>query len=167
MEIWKDVKGYEGLYQISNLGNVRSMNWRNTGCIKNLYLKPHCKGYLQVELHKNAKRKMFTVHRLVALHFVNGYENGKVVNHKNEDKTDNRADNLEWVSSSFNRLYSRNEEHCCDMPVNQYSLSGNFLKRWSSPRAIKSVLGYSDWSIKECCNGNRKQAYGYKWQYAI
>ena len=167
MEIWKDIQGYEGLYQVSNLGNVRSLNWRNTGEVRNLYLKPHKQGYLQVELHKDSERKMFTVHRLVAVHFVEGFDKDKVVNHKNENKTDNRSDNLEWVSSSFNRLYSRKEENRCDIPIIQLSLTGEIIREWLSPRTIRDELGYSDWSIKECCKGKRQQAYGYKWQYAI
>lgn len=166
-EEWKDIKGYEGKYQVSNLGNVRSLNWRNTGRIRNLYLKPHNKGYLQVELHENSKKKMFTVHRLVALHFVDGFSDDKIVNHKNEDKTDNRFDNLEWVSHSYNRSYSLTEEHRCDTPIVQYSLQGEFLKKWDSPIDIKHKLGYSDWSIKECCKGKRKKAYGCIWRYAI
>ena len=166
-EDWRDIKGYEGLYQVSNLGNVRSLNWKNTGRVQNLYLKPHCKGYLQVELFKNSTRKMFTVHKLVALHFVEGYAKGKIENHKNENKTDNRFDNLEWVSYSYNRIYSLSKEHRCDVPVAQYSLQGEFIKEWDTPIDIKHELGYSDWSIKECCKGKRKQAYGYKWQYAV
>jgi hypothetical protein len=101
------------------------------------------------------------------MHFVEGFANGKIVNHKNENKMDNRSDNLEWVSYSYNRSYSLTEEHRCDTSVIQYSLMGEFIKKWTSPIDIKHTLGYSDWSIKECCKGKRKQAYGYKWQYAI
>lgn len=172
VEIWKDIDGYEGLYQVSNLGNVRSLNWKNTGFVRNLYLKPHNKGYLQVELWKNSERRMFTVHRLVALHFVDGFAEGKVVNHKNEDKTDNHSDNLEWVTPSYNYRYSlhKHPEYRkirCNTPIIQCSMQGDFIKEWESPIKIKHVLGYSDWSIKECCRGKRKQAYGYQWQYAI
>jgi hypothetical protein len=117
---------------------------------------------------------MFTVHKLVALHFVDGYENGKIVNHKNENKVDNRSDNLEWVTYSYNVLYSlsnrmgkNSRRIACDTPVAQHSLEGEFIKEWSSPIDIKHALGYSDWSIKECCKGKRKQAYGYKWRYAV
>lgn len=56
-EIWKDIPGYEGLYQVSNLGNVKSLNWKNTGEAKNMYLKPHCHGYLQIELANNGAKK--------------------------------------------------------------------------------------------------------------
>lgn len=178
-EVWKDIDGYEGLYQVSNLGNVRSLNWGNRGCIKNLYLKPHIKGYLQVELHKNAKRKMFTVHRLVALHFVDGYAANKVVNHKNENKHDNRADNLEWCTTSQNIRYSmelhptnnrkrlKGKAFLCEEPIVQMTADNHFIRVWKSAISIKSELGYNDWSIKECCKGKRHTAYGYKWRYAI
>lgn len=169
-EVWKDIDGYEGLYQVSNQGNVRSLNWGNKGIVRNLYLKPHTRGYLQVELHKNSKRKMFTVHRLVATHFVQGYADDKIVNHINEIKTDNRAENLEWVSYSYNNLYSLRRhprKHGSSPSVIQYSMRGEFIREWCSPIDIKHELGYSDWSIRECCRGNRKQAYGYRWQFAI
>ena len=172
IEIWKDVEGYEGLYQVSNLGNVRSLNWRRLGIVRNLYLKPHNKGYLQVELHRNSKCQTFTVHRLVAMHFVEGYEDGKIVNHKNEDKTDNHSENLEWVTYSYNNQYGsrghlKSRGNHRRIPVIQYSMRGDFIKEWESPIEIKHKLGYSDWSIKECCKGKRKKAYGYRWQYAI
>lgn len=98
MEVWKDIDGYEGLYQVSNTGKVRSLRYRNRDEVRELFLKPHNQGYLQVELHKNGKRKMFTVHRLVAMAFVDGYEVGKEVNHIDENKQNNVSTNLEWVS---------------------------------------------------------------------
>lgn len=178
-EVWQDIKGYEGLYQVSNMGHVRSLDWNHTGKIRNLYLKPHNQGYLQVELHKNGTRKMFTVHRLVALHFVQGYQEDFVVNHINEIKTDNRAENLEWCSQSENTKYSmipgkrrttknprKRKAFKCFSPVIQLGLDGSEIRQWESPVAIKHSLGFSDWSIKQCCLGKRKQAYGYMWQYA-
>lgn len=170
-EVWRDIVGYEGLYQVSNQGNVRSLNWRNTGEVRNLFLKPHNQGYLQVELAKNGKRKMFTVHRLVALHFVIGYREGFVVNHINENKTDNRTINLEWCNQSTNTKHSivpnkKRKVRKCYLPVVQKKLDGTEVKRWESPVEVKHSLGFSDWSIKQCCLGNRKQAYGYMWQFA-
>jgi hypothetical protein len=181
-EIWKDIKGYEGLYQVSNLGNVRSLRYRNRDEVRELFLKPHARGYLQVELHKNGKRKMFTVHRLVAMAFVDGYEENKQVNHIDEDKKNNVSTNLEWVSASQNVLHSISHRKVVDgklryypkfqartdkRPVVQMSLDGEIIKRWESTIKVKEKLGYSDWSVKQCCRGNRQTAYGYKWQYAI
>lgn len=180
MEVWKDIQGYEGLYQVSNLGNVRSLNWRNTGQVRNLYLKPQNRGYLQVELAKCGQKRGFTVHRLVAMAFVSGYAEGKVVNHINEDKRDNRAENLEWVSQSENTKYScrpisgvtfkrhvvKGTARKCKTPVIQINVNGERVKEWASAVAVKVALGYSDWSIKQCCEGKRRSAYGYLWQYA-
>ena len=180
MEVWKDIPGYEGLYQVSNLGNVRSLRYRNRDEVRELFLKPHNQGYLQVELHKDGKRKMFTVHRLVAMAFVDGYEEGKQVNHIDENKKNNVSTNLEWVTVSQNvlhsllrrtvpatrkypKFYARTDRR----PVIQMSLDGEVIARWDSTIKVKEKLGYSDWSVKQCCRGNRRTAYGYKWQYAI
>lgn len=114
MEIWKDVQGYEGLYQISNLGNVRSLpravnqgKHGNTRAVGGYLLKPtdNGNGYLLVFLRKDGKRKNHYVHRLVAEHFV---ENGgfKYVNHKDFDTHNNCVDNLEWCTQQQNILYS-------------------------------------------------------------
>ena len=179
-EIWKDIAGYEGLYQVSNLGNVRSLRYRNHDEVRELYLKPHTKGYLQVELHKDGKRKMVTVHRLVAMAFVDGYEDDKQVNHIDENKENNVSTNLEWVTVSQNVLHSISHRKSVatrkypkfyartdKRPVVQMSLDGEIVAHWESTIKVKEALGYSDWSVKQCCRGNRQTAYGYKWQYAI
>lgn len=180
MEVWKDIEGYEGLYQVSNTGKVRSLRYRNQDKMNELFLKPHNQGYLQVELHKNGKRKMFTVHRLVAMAFVDGYAIGKEVNHIDENKQNNISTNLEWVSTSQNVLHSISHRKSVmtrkypkfharkdKQTVLQMSLNGEVIKRWESTIEVKEKLGYSDWSIKQCCRNNRETAYGYKWQYAI
>ena len=141
MEVWKDIQGYEGLYQVSNLGNVRSLNWRNTGQVRNLYLKPQNRGYLQVELAKCGQKRGFTVHRLVAMAFVSGYAEGKVVNHINEDKRDNRAENLEWVSQSDNTLLFLNGVVRTQLPLFRSQRTGHApfgiaYWRWSRQQAL-------------------------------
>lgn len=173
-EIWKDISGYEGLYQVSNFGNVKSLNWRRTGKPKNLYLKAHNRGYLQVELAKNGVKKSFMVHRLVAEAFIKNPNGFPVINHKDEDKTNNCVNNLEWCDLSYNVLYflslrtspryrrGKNTNY----KVVQCSLDGKPIKVWDSSRVVFIKTGMSDWSISECCRGNRKTAYGYKWQYA-
>ena len=179
-EIWKDIAGYEGLYQVSNLGKVRSLRYKNRDETRELYLKPHTRGYLQVELHKNGDRKMFTVHRLVALAFVDGYEEDKQVNHIDENKKNNVSTNLEWVTVSQNvlhslsrrtvpatRKYPKFHARIDKRPVVQMSLDGEIIGYWESTIKVKEKLGYSDWSVKQCCRGNRQTAYGYKWQYAV
>lgn len=140
-EAWKGIPGYEGKYQVSNMGNVRSMSWRNTGEVKNLFLKSHNQGYLQVELANEGKRKTFMVHRLVAMCFVSGYEKGYVVNHINENKADNRAENLEWCTQSHNAAYTlchlyRNGKQKaikCKAAILQMKMDGTVVQKWDSP----------------------------------
>ena len=182
MEIWRDIPGYEGLYQVSNLGNVKSLNWKSTGREKNLYLKPHNKGYYQVELAKNGRKKTFVVHRLVALAFIENPNGFSCINHKDEDKHNNCVENLEWCTASYNVKYSlarkqrtthvsrrkgcRYKGTNSDKHILQIAPDGTIVKEWECPREIFCKTGMSDWSISECCRGKRKTAYGYKWQYA-
>lgn len=103
-EIWKDIKGYEGKYQVSNYGSVKTLNYRRTGTAR-LLIPKNDKGYLAVGLYKNGKRKMFLIHRLVAEAFIPNPENLPQVNHIDEDKTNNYVENLEWCTQSYNNNY--------------------------------------------------------------
>lgn len=104
IEIWKDILGYEGLYQVSNLGNVRSLNYRRSGKTK-LLKQGTDNGYKRVELSKNGKKKKYWVHRLVAISFISNPNNYKEVNHKDEDKSNNNVNNLEWCTREYNNNY--------------------------------------------------------------
>ena len=149
-EIWKDVKGFEGRYQVSNMGRVRSLDrWSlndRPHFIKGMMLKlsPNkWNGYLRVSLsdgHGNFKH--IEVHRLVALHFVPGYKEGLVVNHKNEVKTDNRAENLEWCTYQYNLNYS-DVVAWKRKPVYQYDLDGNFIKKFKCGNQAEQELGFT------------------------
>lgn len=101
-EVWKDVIGYEGLYQVSNFGNVKSLGNEFSRKERFLKLSPQSKGYLTVVLQKNATRKTVLVHRLVAEHFIYNIESKSQVNHIDGDKTHNIVSNLEWVSHREN-----------------------------------------------------------------
>ena len=114
-EVWKDVEGYEGLYQVSNFGNIKSLarivhsEKRSDYKIKEKVLKQSdtTTGYKKVELHKdNEKRKSFKVHRLVAQAFIPNPENKREVNHIDGNKHNNNVNNLEWVTSSENKLHA-------------------------------------------------------------
>lgn len=108
-EIWKDIDGYEGRYQVSNMGNVRSLYYHNTkGIVRVKCLKPATdkKGYLRCALSKSNKLVTYKIHRLVATAFIPNPENLPQVNHINGDKSDNRIGNLEWCNNSQNQIHA-------------------------------------------------------------
>lgn len=105
-EEWRDIKGYEGLYQVSSLGRVKTLNYRKHGREK--ILKPiihKYTGYCVIGLTKENKQKQYKIHRLVAEAFLNNPNNYPVINHKDEDKTNNNINNLEWCSQAYNINY--------------------------------------------------------------
>ena len=110
IEVWKDIVGYEGKYQVSNIGRVKSLNYKRTGKEKILKNRVDNDGYMCVNLHKDGKLKSFLVHRLVAMAFVDGYEEGLVVNHIDECKDNNVWTNLEWVTQQDNINYGTRTE---------------------------------------------------------
>ena len=108
---WKDIPGYEGLYQVSNLGEIKSLNYRNTGKEKIIKPRKNKGGYLRVVLCKNGKQKDFLVHRLVAVAFIPNHNNYNQVNHKDENPSNNNVNNLEWCTSKYNSNYgNRNKK---------------------------------------------------------
>ena len=104
-EEWRDIKGYEGKYQVSNLGRVKSLNYNRTGKENILSSTPDKGGYLIVNLYKKGKRRGFSVHKLVALHFIPNLNNFSEVNHKDENKSNNCVENLEWCDRKYNVNY--------------------------------------------------------------
>lgn len=164
-EIWKDIKGYEEFYQISNLGNVRSLP-RNGTINKSRILKPNnVKNYLQVSLQKHGKTKYQKVHRIVAETFIPNPNNYPQVNHIDGNKHNNRVDNLEWVTSSENQLHSYYTLKNNIKPVLQYDRNGNFIKEWINPAKAGDTLKIVRQNIYDCCNGKRKTAGNYIWKY--
>lgn len=171
-EIWKPIKGYESLYEISNLGNVRSL-------VTNRNLKPiHSKnGYYTVGLSKNGNVKLMTIHRLVALHFVTNPNPNEfnIVNHKDENKLNNVYTNLEWCTLSYNFSYGTaqqranakkrnlfNTKH--SKPIEGYDDEGNVIYSFSSLMEGHRN-GFDFRLVSACCLGKRSFHKGLHWRF--
>lgn len=172
MEVWKDIVGYEGSYQVSNLGNVKSLDRKD--CINRFRKGKECKkiptkdGYYKVGLSKNGNEKRFFVHRLVAMHFVNNPNNLECVNHKDENKTNNIADNLEWCTRAYNNNYGTRNKR-----IGEYSsvktamidiATNDVLMIFNSAKEASKYVNGDESSICKVRNGRRKSAYGYRWE---
>lgn len=164
MEVWKDCKHYEGLYQVSSEGRFWSVRLQK-------YIKPFVKdnGYLAIGLiNKYGKRVKEYVHRIVALTFIPNPNNYPDVNHIDEVKSNNRVDNLEWISHKDNCNYGNRNIAMAkkkSKKVYQYDLNGNFIKEYDSvTEAAKYTGGYKS-NISACCLGKVKSACGFTWKY--
>lgn len=134
-EIWKDIKGYEGLYQVSNLGNIKSNNLYAHKKPKRIATYNHNAGYICTHLSKGGKTKTFLVHRLVAEAFLDNPKNLDFVNHKDENKKNNNVDNLEWCTKSYNSTYYLNKKPerkqiCADRFINKET--GKSYSSWTT-----------------------------------
>ena len=162
-EIWKDIEGYEGLYQVSNMGRVKSLR-------RNIILKNRIKrkGYVRVMLRTNNIPKEYFVHRLVATAFISNPDNLPQVNHKDENKTNNCVNNLEWCDGKYNINYGTGiikSARSRSKKVLQFKLDGTFIKEWKSTMDVQRNLGLPNSHISECCRGEQAYAYGYIWKY--
>lgn len=167
-EIWKDIKGYEGLYQISNMGQVKSLNYRHTGREK--ILKPsNQKGYLFVSLCKNGHKKNYLAHRLEYEAFYGEIPKGMQVNHINEIKTDNRLENLNLMTPKENSNWGTRNKRVVEKmskPVLQIDKTKNeIIAEFPSIIEVERDLGINSSHISKCCLGKRNTAGGFKWKY--
>ena len=176
-EIWMPVNGYEGIYEISNLGNVKSLGRyvaANRGGVR--YVKEHLlslarskNGYYAVVLSMFGKRKMASVYRLVAESFIPNPNHYKEVNHKDENKHNNNVLNLEWCDRKYNANYGTGVERCARQkwkPVIMIdSISNLPLQTFPSAREAEKMTGVSYKCISLACNGKTKCAGGYRWKF--
>ena len=185
MEVWKDILGYEGLYEVSNYGRVKSFKRFKEGKI----LKTTCRGktgYYCVNLSKKGESKVINVHRLVAIAFLKKDKKNYQVNHKNGIKSDNRVKNLEWVSASYNIKHAQkilgvkhNKEGLklgaeASIKRNLNITNGicifqnykdivDFIKKNDKYKNVKER--YIKTHVRSCCLEKQKTAYGYEWKY--
>ena len=195
-EEWRDIKGYEGLYQVSNMGRVKSLKrtvWcgLNGGCYRAIPEKirkgvDNGQGYLQVQLSKDGKVKQCRINRLVAQAFLPNPDNLPIINHKDENKYNNHMDNLEWCSHSYNNTYNdrakkagkkvaeklrgrkQTEEHIMkkSKPVFSVDKDSGLIMWWESAREAGRVLGINQSNIIKCCKGKYHSTGNHIWFYA-
>lgn len=174
-EKWLPVVGYEGLYEVSNYGNVKRLpiiqttakgvKRRLKGHLVPIYKKAR---YLYCDLTSNRTTKHHRVHRLVAEAFIPNPKKLPEVNHKDENKENNHVNNLEWCDRLYNARYGHGREKVAKAlgkPVEQYDLSGNFIKEFPSISQCARQTGYNISFLSNCCNGKYKQAYGFVWKF--
>lgn len=194
MEIWRDIKGYEGLYQISNEGRVKSLP-REWKCARNesgnrhhneIIMSPQLRlNYYRVRLVKDGVGKNKSIHRLVAEAFIDNPDNKPVIDHINGNSIDNRVENLRWCTQEENngfelhrknigkaQLGRKHSEETIEKvrkklykPINQYDLNGNLIATYSSAKEAAITTNSNYVSICQCCTGRNKTANGYIWKY--
>ena len=181
LEEWKDIKGYEGIYQVSNLGRIKSLprkisNGTGFYVSKEKILKGHAnaKGYIQVELRRNLKRRLILIHRIVAEHFIDNVYNKPQVNHIDGNKKNNKVYNLEWCTNGENQIHAyknvlnkrsesagRPKRKVCQIDLK----TGEIIKIFNSIADVKTYFNKNKVNISEVCNGRRKSCLGFGWKY--
>ena len=176
-EKWKPIKGYEGIYEISNKGRVKSLH-RKVRMSEYSYMvfeehfltgKRTKSGYIQVSLSKEGKVRQFLLHRLVAEAFIPNPHNLEAVNHKDENKQNNNADNLEWCTAKHNVNHATGPERRAEKrrkAVFQIADTGETIGTYNSIRQAAHATGVNESHISSCCRGKRRTAGGYMWKYA-
>lgn len=174
-EIWKDIKGYEGLYQVSNMGQVKRLHTAESKGIGNYERKEHLlkqrqnnKGYMLVDLYKGNKREQVLVHRLVATAFLQKPYGCNIINHIDENPKNNNVGNLEWCTQKYNMNYGTTPYRIGkgnSKPIKQLDRQGNIVARFTSAMQAQRETNVSNGCINDCLKGRRKTAGGYIWQY--
>ena len=182
-EIWRDIDGYEGLYQVSNLGRVKSLKrkvYAGRGRTRWQYERIMSSGktngnkYKIVSLFKDGKGKNFYIHRLVANAFIENPNNYKYINHKDENPSNNFVNNLEWCTAEYNNTYNnkhirvletRMKKHIGCRKIAKLDENDNILKEYISISQASKEMGVSNQAISDCLRGKQKHSAGYKWKY--
>lgn len=181
MKKWADIPGYEGLYRISQDGDVLSLKGLS-GSIKKQHIDT--KGYFVIDLYNGSTRKSFKVHRLIATCFIPNPNNKPCINHKNGIRNDNRLSNLEWCTYAENNLHAYTHlgrkaptggaifgrtgaANGSSKPVLQIDQNGVIIKEWESANRCFVELGFRTGAISECCRGagRRKTYKGFTWRF--
>lgn len=186
---WRDIPGYEGQYMISNTGAVKGLKRlveyssplgnKSVTILKERILRPYfSSGYLKVDLYKNSERRKVFVHLLVAGQFVLNPNNKPQVNHKDGNRANPVAENLEWTTQAenvdhakrvlgrtFNSHPPRGKDSPYAIPVIQLDLGGNVIREWGALAEIKREKGFKGSHISDCCKGKLNSIYGFRWQF--
>lgn len=179
-EIWKDIEGYEGLYQVSNMGRVKSCErYRvgptgNNSLFKERILQQYLNGhYLKVTLCIEGTVKLCTVHRLVAIAFIDNINSSPQVNHIDGIKTNNTVSNLEWATALENQRHKievlqykpkKGFESSMGIPVEQIALDGTVVGVYGSCKDAQRQTGIGNANINRCIKNKRSTAGGFKWR---
>lgn len=169
LETWRDIPGYEGLYQVSSLGRVRSLKYRQKDMTRILKQFKDGRAYFKVKLCTKGKEKTVSVHRLVAIAFIPNPLKKREVNHINGNTEDNSICNLEWVTPSENMKHAVKIGHVTSpiiKSVVQLTLDGRYIKTWESARKVSLELGLDSSTITKCCKRKLKSCGGYHWKYS-
>ena len=163
-EEWRPIKGYEGLYEVSNFGRVKSLcagRWKSTMLRKPQLTK---NGYKAVMLRKSGNVQLITIHRIVATAFLDNPDGLREVNHKDEDKTNNHVDNLEWCTRKYNQNYNEHYK-IYYKPVIQLTKDGTEVGRYESLKAAQEATGVLSSYISGALRGRQRTAGGFRWQF--
>lgn len=170
-EKWKDIPNYEGLYQVSNFGRVKSFRKSTKfGCQSEYILKPNVAshGYAEVTLYDKAVRHKFLLHRLVASVFIPNPDNLPQINHKDENPLNNAVSNLEWCTAAYNNAYGTAKLRKIDTvskPIEQVTYDGKVIAVYRSTRLASEILGITRGTLASAIN-KRTQCSGYFWRFS-
>ena len=178
-EQWKDIViesngvlyNFEGKYEVSNMGRVRSLNYRGTGEVRLLTQRKNNSGYFQVSLYKNGKRIVFLVHRLVANAFIPNNNIDKTeVNHIDEDKENNCVNNLEWCNKKYNMNYGTRCKRASKSMKEHKPTRKRKVVCIETSQVFDTIKEAEEWlgkgNISDCLSGRKNSAGGYHWKYA-